>query len=134
MSLLLSPLALFLLGMGVARVAKMRRVWRRHSRFPRRALFWVLTLYSILSLGLFIDHAAFSGLVRWLPAETGTQWMINSGLLHLDAAWPLADPWVVVYSVAMFMLFPLWLYLGLTAGYWLFGTNPRQTGILGLLR
>ncbi len=134
MSLLLSPFVLFALGLVVARIAKARRVWRRHSRFPRRAVFWVLALYTVLSLGLFMDHEALQVLVRWLPGETGTDWMVNSGLLGLDASWPLADPWVVAFSVVLFMLFPLWLYLGLTAGYWLFGTNPRQTGILGLLR
>lgn len=134
MSLLLSPLLLFLLGMGVARVAKMRRVWRRHGRFPRRALAFVLGIYSVVSLALLIDHRSMASWVRWLPGETGTAWMINSGVLHLDAAWPLADPWVLVFCIVAFMLFPFWLYLGWTAGCWLFGTNPRQTGVLGLLR
>ncbi len=134
MSLLLSPLLLFLLGLLVARVAKARRVWRRHGRFPRRALSWVLVVYAGVSIALFIDHPVFASWATGLPGGSGTQWMVNSGVLHLDAAWPLADPAVVAFSIVAFMLFPLWLYLGWTAGRWIFGSNPKQTGVLGLLR
>lgn len=134
MSLLVSPVLLFLVGLLVARVAKSRRVWRRHSRFPRRALAWVLVFYTIFMLGLFLDHPFLAGLVGVLPGGSGTEWVVNSGLFSMDASWPLSDPWVVALSIVGFMSFPLWLYLGLVSGYWLFGTNPRQTGMIGLLR
>jgi hypothetical protein len=134
MSLLFSPLVLFLLGLLVARLAKNRRIWRRHGRFPRRALGVVLVLYTGLLLGLLLDHPWFDGVIARLPGATGAEWVINSGLLHLDASWPLVDPWVVALVILGFMSLPLWLYLGFTLGQWLFGTNPRQTGVQGLLR
>ena len=134
MSLLFSPVVLFVLGLIIAKLAKNKRVWRRHSRFPRRTLSIVLLAYTVVSLGLFVDHHWFASLVARLPGQTGTEWMVNSGVLGLDAAWPLADPAVVVFSVVGFMLFPLWLYGGYVVGQWLFGTNPRQTGVIGLLR
>jgi hypothetical protein len=134
MSLLLSPLFLVLVGVLIARVSKSRRVWRRHSLFAFRAAAVVLVVYTLLMLGLFVDHAALAWLSHILPGETGTDWVVNSGILHWDATWPIASTGAMLWTLIGFMLFPLWMYIGVLAGYWFFGRNPRQRGIVGLLQ
>lgn len=134
MSLLLSPVLLFLLGLGVARLAKSKRVWRRHSLFALRAGVLALLLYTWLSLSLLLGSPWTEGVVGLLPAEDGTDWMVNSGVFSREAAWPLQDPSTVGLVVLGFMLFPFWLFVGVESGFWLFGRSPKQTGILGLLR
>lgn len=134
MSLLLSPLVLFALGVFIARISKARRVWKRHGLFTRKASGWVLVLYLGTALSLLLDLAWVRGFAGWLPGATGTDWMINSGILHLDAAWPLVNRAVVAWVIVSFVLFPVWLWSGVTLGYWAFGRSPKQTGIVGLLR
>jgi hypothetical protein len=133
MSLLLSPLILFLLGAIVARLSKSRRIWRRHSLFTVRICGILLALYTVFMVALLVDTGYFAALMRILPGESGTDWVLNSGILHLDPSWPLAERAVVAWVILGFMLFPLWMYLGVMTSYWLFGRNPRQRGIIGLL-
>lgn len=134
MSLLLSPLILYILGMGLARISKARRVWRKHSRFVPYMSALLLVGYFLLTISLFVDLTWVQGLVARLPGETGTDWMINSGFMTFDASWPIEDQALMFVIIAVFASFPLWFYLGVMSGFWLFGRSPRQTGILGLLR
>lgn len=134
MSLVLSPLVLFVAGMLIARVSKSRRVWRRHELFTRRTAAVVLVLYVALELSLLVDAGWVQPLVRWLPGETGTDWVVGSGFLRLDGTWPIEDRGVMAFIVASFVAFPVWLWWGVTLGYWLWGRSPKQTGIMGLLR
>lgn len=134
MSLLLAPPFFFLLGMGIARLSKSRRMWRKHNRYVVD-LGGVVLFVSYMVLGsLFVDLDWVQPLVAWLPAESGTDWMVNSGVFGFPAEWPVAHEGVMFATLLCFALFPLWYAWGAVFGYWLFGRSPKQTGIFGLLR
>lgn len=134
MSLLLSPLLLFVAGMVIARVSKARRVWRRHGLFTRKTSALVLAVYLVTELSLLLDLAWVQPLVRWLPGATGTDWVVGSGFLDQGGSWPIASKGVMAFVILSFALLPFWLWMGVTTGYWLWGRSPKQTGIMGLLR
>lgn len=133
-SLLLSPFILFASGLVVARISKSKRVWRRHGLFTRRASALVFVLYFLVTISLLLDLDWVQPMVAYLPAESGTDWVVNGGVLHLDGTWPIEDKGTFGFVLLGFVLTPLWLWLGVLNGYLLFGRSPKQTGILGLLR
>lgn len=134
MSLLLSPVLFGLLGIIMARASKMKRIWRRHNRFVWTvgSMFAVTLLLVLVSL--MADLAWTQGWSRHLPGGSGPVWMWSSGVFHDDLRERLPEHWDVVIPLLAFTLMPLWYRLGLTAGFWLFGRSPKQTGIIGLLR
>lgn len=132
--LVFSPLVLIIIGLLAARVSKARRVWRRHGLFTTRFGIVVLALYTALSLGIFLGVPSFAPLTDALSGEDPTAWFVGSGLFAEDVRWPVEDAAVMAIVVVSFMLYPFWYWLGVNAGFWLFGRSPKQTGILGLLR
>lgn len=108
-------------------------MWHPHSRFPRRWLIAVVALLLLLDLGLLLDAGWTRGLA-WLPGESGFDWTVNSGLFGFETQWPIDSHALFVVVVLTFASYPLWAWLGYACGVILFGRNPKQTGVLGLLR
>jgi hypothetical protein len=69
------------------------------------AVFWGV------SIGLYLDKPWTRPLWRACRAESGRDWMINSGVTRFD--WRRAGPRTHVLSAAIFLTYPLWLWLGM---------------------
>ncbi|MFH1539884.1 MAG: hypothetical protein ABIH66_13105, partial [bacterium] len=68
---------------------------------------------------------------RMCGAESGRDWMINSGVFNFD--YKNVSEAGHLFCGFMFALYPLWLYVGLHLGRFIFGRHERQDGALGAL-
>lgn len=69
------------------------------------AVFWGV------SVGLYLEQGWTRPVWRACRAESGRDWMLNSGVLRLD--WRKADTRAHVLSALLFATYPLWLWLGM---------------------
>jgi hypothetical protein len=132
-SFLLDPLLLYLAGIVIVGVSSRIVKWR-WRKFV--ALLFLLTLgvFWATSISLFFDFQWTHWIWEMSGASSGRDWMINSGVFHFDryAIYHLSEE-ALLFCGAMYAAYPLWLKLGLDAGYVLFGRNSKQTGLLGVL-
>jgi len=134
MSLVLSPVLFLGLGMLMARVSKMRRVWKRHNRFVWTVGGMLAATLFLVMVSLMADLAWTRAWLGWLPGSDGPTWMWASGFFPPDVRERAGAAWGTVIPLVAFALMPLWYRLGVGLGFWLFGRSPKQTGIVGLLR
>lgn len=69
------------------------------------ALFW------LVSVGLYLDWRWTRPIWRACPAESGRDWMLNSGVFRFD--WRNAGPRTHLLAALLFLTYPLWLWLGM---------------------
>ncbi len=84
------------------------------ERTARRAEAGVLTLFLVVSVGLYLNRRWIHWLARLCRADSGRDWMLNSGVFHFDhedAGLPTH-----VVSAAIFSTYPLWIRLGRRLG------------------
>jgi hypothetical protein len=72
------------------------------------ALFWGV------SVGLYLDQRWTRPVWKACKAESGRDWMLNSGVFRFD--WRKAGPRTHKVSAAIFATYPLWLWLGMRRG------------------
>jgi hypothetical protein len=72
------------------------------------AVFWGV------SVSLYLDHGWTRPIWRACGAESGRDWMLNSGVLKLD--WRRAGAPTHAVSAAIFATYPMWLWLGMRRG------------------
>jgi len=80
---------------------------------PARRPLAVATLAAFLatSISLYLDRGWTRPIWRACRARSGRDWMLNSGVLRLDADRAGAPTHAV--SALLFTTYPLWLWLGL---------------------
>ncbi|MCW2990448.1 MAG: hypothetical protein JWM73_1042 [Solirubrobacterales bacterium] len=69
------------------------------------AVFWGV------SVGLYLDQGWTKPVWKACRAESGRDWMLNSGVLKLD--WRKAGTGTHAVSAAIFATYPVWLWLGM---------------------
>ena len=69
------------------------------------AVFWGV------SVGLYLDQGWTKPVWKACRAESGRDWMLNSGVFRFD--WRRAGKPTHAVSTAIFATYPLWLWLGL---------------------
>ena len=66
--------------------------------------------FLVTSVSLYLDRPWTRPIWRACRAESGRDWMLNSGVLRLDAR--RAGPRAHIVSTLLFTTYPLWLALG----------------------
>ncbi len=121
-SFLIDPFLLIMLGSLIV-YASVRFLYKR-SKY-RGFIFFLslitLAIFYICSVSLYLDLPWIGWMWRMCGAETGRDWMLNSGVFHLNYTTPAVHTHLI--AGFLFTLYPLWLYLGIRLGYILFGKN-----------
>ena len=73
-----------------------------------------LAVFLVTSVSLYLDARWTRPIWRACRARSGRDWMINSGVLNVDADAVGARGHAI--SAAIFATYPLWLWLGLRQG------------------
>lgn len=146
-SFLLDPL--LLIGFGILWVGiSVRLIYPKSSYRGWIGLFSLLTLifFWSVSISLFYNLSWVNWMIWFCqhippfrPPKNGLDWMINSGVLTLinpDKVKSVNDlsTGAKFLSWVLFLLYPLWLYLGVTLGHILFGRTEKHTGLIGALK
>ena len=91
---------------------------RLTARMPERAQRPVaaatLGVFMVTSVSLYLNAPWTRPIWKLCRAEDGRDWMLNSGVLHVDHR--DATPRTHVVSAALFASYPLWLWLGIKHG------------------
>jgi hypothetical protein len=103
MSFLIDPPWLYANGRALAAATPPQR------RAPLAAA--TLGVFLVTSVSLYLDRAWTRPIWRLCRARSGRDWMLNSGVLHLDAE--RAGTPTHLVSGALFATYPFWLWLGL---------------------
>ncbi|MEX1140778.1 MAG: hypothetical protein WD993_03085 [Thermoleophilaceae bacterium] len=110
MSFLIDPALLYAQGRAYSAVAGDDRpaVADAAVAATTLAVFWGV------SVGLYLDKPWTRPIWRACRAESGRDWMLNSGVTRFD--WRRAGPRTHAISAAIFFTYPLWLLLGMRSG------------------
>ena len=110
MSFLIDPPWLYATGEAYARAAPERLHGRPAAALgtATMAVFWGT------SISLYLNRPWTRPIWRACRAESGRDWMLNSGVLHLEHERPGTLTHVV--SAALFASYPAWLVLGYRRG------------------
>src|SRR5437763_15496204 len=106
MSFLIDPPWLYANGRALAAAAPPRR------RAPLAAA--TLGVFLVTSVSLYLDRAWTRPIWRLCRARSGRDWMLNSGILRLDAR--QAGSRTHLISAALFATSPYWQWRGQPAG------------------
>ena len=114
-SFLIDPFLLIALGCLIVYVS-VRVVSTPGVRRALVLLLCVVTLviFYVCSVSLYLELPWIGWMWRLCGAESGRDWMLNSGVLNLE----YVDTQVHVHLIAgaLFTLYPLWVYLGVRVG------------------
>jgi hypothetical protein len=102
MSFLIDPPWLYATGRAYARRTQGRQAAALGAATV--GAFWAV------SVPLYLNRRWTRPIWRLCRAEDGRDWMLNSGVLHLDHRDP--GPAVHAAAAAVFASYPLWLWLG----------------------
>ena len=113
MSFLIDPPWLYANGRAYATLAPERAQGRTAAAAgaATMAVFWAA------SISLYLDKGWTRPIWRGCRARSGRDWMLNSGVLRLDA--DAAGPATHAVSAALFASYPYWLWRG-----WRDGRRP----------
>jgi hypothetical protein len=103
MSFLIDPPWLYVNGRVLAATAPPEK------RAPLAA--GTVAVFLITSVGLYLNARWTRPIWRLCRARSGRDWMLNSGVLNIDA--DRAGTPTHLLSGALFATYPLWLWLGL---------------------
>ncbi len=131
MSFLLDPVLLVLCG---AVIVWIRNRWLYRVSIHATKVLGVVAvvLFWIVAGSLYLNLGWFDWLWLWTGwAMNGRDFMINSGVFKFE----YINTAGLIDGIAfvLFLVYPLWLYLGVRMGYLLFGQHEGQTGMVGLL-
>ncbi len=107
MSFLLDPPLLVATGAALERVLP-------DERAKRLAAAAVVGTYVGVSAGLYLNRPRLRWFWRLFGAETGRDWMLNSGVLRFDHE--RSGPATHAVAAAIFATYPLWYSLGRRLG------------------
>lgn len=110
MSFLADPPLLYANGQAYARLApdEVPAGATRALGLGTVALFW------LVSVALYLEQGWTRPLWKACRAESGRDWMLNSGVFRFD--WRRAGPRTHVLAALIFATYPLWLVLGYRQG------------------
>ncbi len=111
MSFLIDPPWLYANGRAYGQLTR-----SEEPDYKRDALFvaGTMALFWGVSVALYLDKPWTRPIWRLCRASSGRDWMLNSGVLRLDARRARTPTHVV--SAAIFATYPYWLWRGLRAG------------------
>ena len=106
MSFLIDPPWLYANGRAYAALAPERAQGRTAvvAGAATMAVFWAV------SISLYLDKGWTRHVWRLCRVSSGRDWMLNSGVLHLDPG--AAGPGTHAVSAALFASYPYWLWRG----------------------
>ena len=106
MSFLIDPPWLYANGRAYARLAPER------AQGPAAAAAGAATIAAFwaVSVSLYLNRRWTDPIARSCGAESGRDWMLNSGVLRLDTR--AAGPATHAVSTALFASYPYWLWRG----------------------
>jgi hypothetical protein len=109
-SFLIDPPWLYANGRAYGQLTKTLPDTRRDAAFAAATMgvFWGV------SIGLYLEKPWTRPVWRLCRAESGRDWMLNSGVLRLD--WRGAGTPTHLVSAAIFATYPFWLWRGLRDG------------------
>jgi hypothetical protein len=84
------------------------------ERLAHRLESAVLAVFLITSISLYCNAPWTRWLARLCRADTGRDWMLNSGVFHIDHE--RAGPGTHLAAALTFLTYPLWIRLGRQAG------------------
>lgn len=135
----LDPFLLLGCGLGTALLAKHVFYKERFvdQVFVPGATVLVMIVFWGVAIGMFcnLQMPIANLFYRTCGAQTGTEFMVNGGLFHAvkpGATLKDLSNGLMFWCIFMFVIYPLWFWVGLVLGRLLVGRNPRQTGLLGL--
>jgi len=156
MSFLIDPFLMFGFGILIALIGK--KYYKEDSFLKPGLGILVLLVTFTLSISLFCElnsaqhglmgiiNEGFFNAIRFLwagyyqvfPNASSCEFMFSSGIVALrppfDNFAGLANNTVFVFAgIVMFLLYPVWLYLGSKVGVAMFGRKPGDKGFLGIL-
>jgi hypothetical protein len=108
MSFLIDPPWLYASGVAYGRLMPERTPAARAVQTATAGVFLAT------SISLYLDRPWTRPIWRACRAESGRDWMLNSGVFKFD--WRAAGPRTHKVSAAIFATYPLWLWLGIRRG------------------
>ena len=112
-SFLLDPPMLFASGFLAARIT--RRMDPAHRRQALRVLgTGTMAVFWVTSVSLYLNREWTRWIWEMCRAESGRDWMLNSGVFHFEHERPSARTHAV--SAGILATYPAWLALGMRAG------------------
>jgi hypothetical protein len=108
MSFLIDPPWLYASGFAYGRLMPERTPAARAVQTATAGVFLAT------SISLYLDRPWTRPIWRACRAESGRDWMLNSGVFKFD--WRAAGPRTHKVSAAIFATYPLWLWLGIRRG------------------
>jgi hypothetical protein len=111
MSFLIDPALLYAGGRTYAATTPPEE---RTAANDRKTAAQTMAFFYAVSVGLYLDQAWTKPIWRACRAESGRDWMLNSGVTRFD--WRGAGPRTHKLSAAIFATYPLWLWLGMRGG------------------
>ena len=131
-SLLIDPFLLIVAGILIAYIIS-RSADNFYSRKKLLVVLNILTiaLFWIVGVGLYFNLPIFGWISHMVGAQSGRDWMINSGVFHFDFENPSVTTGFI--SGFLFAIYPLWLVLGEKLGTILFGAQKGRGGLIKLL-
>lgn len=125
MAFWMDPFLLILSGLFIAYIAK--RWYYNSTSFVPGLSGLVLAIFYFISGGMFCNLDVLSPSWRLLGCQSGTGYMINGIIFDLvepGASWAGLPNWGMFACITMFVLYPLWLWLGIKLGRKKFGKAP----------
>lgn len=108
MSFLIDPPLLYSGGRAYERITRNMQPNRTRDIAVGAAY---MTVFWGVSIGLYLDQGWTKPVWRMCRAESGRDWMLNSGVLRLN--WRKAGPRTHKVAAAIFATYPVWLWLGI---------------------
>ena len=132
-SFLIDPFLLIIAGLIIAYVAaRSAKNFFSRKKIIRILDFITLIIFWGVSFSLYFNLSIFSWIWNMVGAQSGRDWMLNSGVFHFQ----FTNQSMTTNLIAgfIFALYPLWLILGVKIGTILFGAEKGQDGLFGLFK
>lgn len=123
MAFWMDPLLLFLSGMAIVLVKK--KLFFNSTRFIPIVSAAVMVLFWVVSISMFCNLEIARSAWEVCGAESGTEWMLNGGILNVveaGATFSTLSPELMFVCIFMFVVYPIYLWLGLLVGNKIFKT------------
>jgi hypothetical protein len=135
MAFWMDPFIMFGVGLLIAALTKRVAPDNPHVSYVLGAVTMLITY--VIAIGLFVNFAFLEPIWETLGAESGTEFMLNGVVFSIaesGVVWTELGATTMFLSILAFTTYPLYLAVGVGAGYVLFGRTPAQEGLVGLVR